>query len=256
MDRTSDSFEALSEVGYRSNPLGNHLWSTGAKPVDITQSAGKLMVLEGTDGAGRSTQLALLREWLESQGFAVAHTALTRSRLAGEGLRKAKQGHTLGRGTMDLFYATDFADRLENQILPSLRAGFVVLTDRYIYSTMARSIVRGVDPQWIHDVYRFAPTPHAVFYLKVDLAHLPSRVLSRGGFDFWESGMDFQEETDLFRSFVRYQRRLLGVFDELAVEYGFRTVDANRGVRPIFLDLQQGIFEVVRGMEGASVERP
>ena len=162
----------------------------------------------------------------------------------------------MGRMTQALFYATDFADRLENQILPSLRAGFVVLTDRYIYSTMARSIVRGVDPQWIHDVYRFAPTPHAVFYLKVDLAHLPSRVLSRGGFDFWESGMDFQEETDLFRSFVRYQRRLLGVFDELAVEYGFRTVDANRGVRPIFLDLQQGILEVVRGMEGASIERP
>ena len=255
MASASESAELGGELGYRVGPLANHLSPTGAAAVDISQYPGRLLVLEGTDGAGRSTQLALLREFLESQGFGVAHTALTRSRLVGEGLRKAKEGHTLGRTTMDLFYATDFADRLQNQILPALRAGFVVLTDRYIFSTMARSIVRGVDPQWVRDVYRFAPAPHAVFYLKVDLEHLPSRVLSRGGFDFWESGMDFQEETDLYQSFVRYQKRLLAVFDELAAEHGFRTVNANRAVRPIFLDLKQGVLEVVRGMEGGTAER-
>ena len=148
----------------------------GIQPVDITDLPGRLIVVEGTDGVGRSTQVALLREWLENRGFGVAHTALTRSRLAGEGLRRAKEGHTLGRLTMDLFYATDLADRVENQIIPALRAGFVVLADRYIFSVMARSIVRGVDPAWIRDVYRFAPIPHAVFYLKADLAHLSARV--------------------------------------------------------------------------------
>jgi dTMP kinase len=145
-------------------------------------------VLEATDGAGRSTQIALLREWLESHGFGVAHTALRRSRLAADGLKQAEQGHTLGARTMDLFYATDLADRLENFILPSLRAGSVVLTDRYIYSTIARAIVRGGEPDWIRDVYRFAPVPHAVSYLRVDLDHLTPRVLAGGGFDYWESG--------------------------------------------------------------------
>ena len=243
--------ELIQEPGSRPVSWGDHVRPTGAQPVDISVYPGRLIVLEGTDGAGRSTQLALLREWLEAQGFGVAHTALTRSRLAGEGLRKAKEGHTLGRATMDLFYATDFADRLENQIIPALRGGFVVLTDRYIYSPMARCIVRGGDPEWVRDVYRFVPVPHAVFYLKIDVPHLTSRVLSSGGFDYWESGMDFQEETDVYQSFVRYQTRLLSVFDRLAEEYPCHIVDANRSVWPIFLDLKQQTCKVVAGMEGA-----
>lgn len=225
----------------------------GIQPVDITDLPGRLIVVEGTDGVGRSTQVALLREWLENRGFGVAHTALTRSRLAGEGLRRAKEGHTLGRLTMDLFYATDLADRVENQIIPALRAGFVVLADRYIFSVMARSIVRGVDPAWIRDVYRFAPIPHAVFYLKADLAHLSARVLAAGGFDYWESGMDFQEENDVYESFVRYQSRILSVFDHLAPQYDFKVVDANRDVDVVFSDMTAGILEVVRGMSGAEV---
>jgi dTMP kinase len=259
MDTTSVSSEELGEgvleAGFRRSPFGHQLWPTGARAVDIAGYPGKLVVIEGTDGAGRSTQLALLREWLESRGYGVAHTALTRSRLAGEGLRKAKQGHTLGRTTMDLFYATDFADRLENQVLPALRGGFIVLTDRYIYSAMARSIVRGGDPQWLRDVYRFAPQPHVVFYLKVDLPHLTPRVLARGRFDYWESGMDFQEEIDVYQSFVRYQTRVLAVFDTLASEYGFRVVDGNRGVRPIFLDLKQEILRVVSDMQVSAGKR-
>lgn len=249
-DFTPDLTEP-SEAGFRVSPEHNSLSITGLEPIDISGLPGRLIVLEGTDGAGRSTQLALLREWLESQGFGVAHTALTRSRLAGDGLRKAKLGHTLGRTTMDLFYATDFASRLESHILPALRGGFVVLTDRYVYSTIARSIVRGSDPDWIRNLYRFAPTPHAIFYLKVDLEHLAPRVLQRGGFDFWESGMDFQEETDLYRSFLRYQTRLLGAFDQLAADYRFCVVDANRDVRPVFSDLRERILNVISGMEGA-----
>jgi dTMP kinase len=121
-----------SEHGFRLLPVEALTRPSGARPVDISIYPGHLIALEGTDGAGRSTQIALLREWLETQGFGVLHTGLTRSRLAGDGLRKAKQGTILGQRTLDLFYATDFADRLETDILPALRAGFVVLTDRYV----------------------------------------------------------------------------------------------------------------------------
>ncbi len=239
------------EVGFRPNSRANSFNALGEGPVDISHEPGRLIVVEGTDGAGRSTQMALLREWLETRGFGVAHTALTRGQLAGEGLRRAKQGHTLGRLTMDLLYATDLADRLENEILPALRAGFVVLTDRYIYSTIARSIVREVDPGWVTDLFRFAPRPHAVFYLKLDVPHLAPRVLAAGGFDYWESGLDFLGNGDVYESFVRYQSRLLSVFDGLASKYKFAVIDANRGVGPVFKDLTTGVLEVVSGMEGA-----
>ena len=106
---------------------------------------GKLIVLEGTDGVGRSTHIGLLKQWLENNGHAVLDTGMTRSALAGEGLKAAKEGHTLGWLTMTLFYATDFADRLENEMIPALRAGFIVLTDRYIFSQMARALLRGAD---------------------------------------------------------------------------------------------------------------
>jgi len=217
----------------------------GSGPIDISELPGSLIVVEGTDGAGRSTHIALLREWLETRGYGVTHTGLTRSRLVSEGLRVAKEGHTLLRSTMDLFYATDFADRLENHILPALRAGFVVLTDRYIYSLMARSLVRGGELDWIEDVYRFAPRPHGVLYLAIEVEDLPSRVLTKGGFDYWESGLDYQEETDVYRSFVRYQTSLLKAFDELADLHDFHRVDASRDVSAVFMDLRDAVLRVI-----------
>jgi len=231
-------------------PVESIARTDGSAPVDISIYPGRLIALEGTDGAGRSTQIALLREWLETQGYGVLHTGLTRSRLAGDGLRKAKQGTTLSQRTLDLFYATDFADRLETDILPALRAGFVVLTDRYVYSTIARSIVRGIDPSWLRQVYRFAPKAHGVFYLKIDLPHLIPRVLARGGFDYWESGLDYREERDLYSSFIPYQNAVLGVFDGLAAEHGFHVIDANRGIAEVFADLKSGIQPVISGVDG------
>jgi dTMP kinase len=113
--------------------------------VDTTELQGKLIVIEGPDAVGRSTQIAGLRAWLEAQGHAVLDTGMARSALAGKGIQQAKKGNTLGPITMTLYYATDFADRLENAIIPALRAGFVVLTDRYIFSLMARAIARYED---------------------------------------------------------------------------------------------------------------
>ena len=249
MERESKP-QGPSETGYRCLPVEGLHRPTGSQAMDISMYPGRLIALEGTDGTGRSTQIALLREWLETQGFGVLHTALTRSRLAGEGLRKAKLGTTLGQRTLDLFYATDFADRLENDILPALRAGFVVLTDRYVFSIIARSIVRGIDPQWLRDLYRFAPTPHGVFYLKVDLPHLIPRVLARGGFDYWESGLDYRAERDLYSAFVPYQQELLNVFDELAKIDRFEVLDANRGIAEVFTDLKTGVLRVVSDTRG------
>jgi dTMP kinase len=211
---------------------------------------GKLIVVEGTDGVGRSTQIALLQEWLEGRGFAVASTGLRRSDLASKGIDRAKQGHTLSEAVLFLFYATDLADRLEKQIIPALRAGMVVLTDRYIYSMIARAQVRGSDPQWIRHVLGFALVPDAVLYLQADLAHLIPRVLAdQGGFDYWESGMDFLKGRDLFRNYVRYQTRILAQFDAIAEEFGFRRIDANRTIREVFAELRREAGAVVTPMK-------
>src|SRR2546421_5223780 len=206
---------------------------------------GRLIVIEGTDGVGRSTQLTILRPWLESSGYAVVDTEMTRSVLAGPGLKRAKQGHTLGPITLNLFYATDFVDRFESQILPALRAGFIVLTDRYIYSLMARAIVRGADPEWLREVYGFALKPDAIFYLRLKIDDLITRVIQSTGFDYWESGMDMHMGEDMYESFVRYQKWLLAEFDKMVDVYGFDVVDASGSVEDVFEDLRDRVMSVV-----------
>lgn len=200
---------------------------------------GRLIVLEGTDGVGRSTQLSLLRPWLESSGYAVVDTEMTRSILAGAGLKQAKEGHTLGPITLNLFYATDFVDRFENQIVPALRAGFIVLTDRYTYSLMARALVRGADPKWIRSIYGLALKPDAIFYLKVSIDDLIPRVLQRGGFDYRELGMDMKLGEDLFDSFINYQTQMLEQYEQMTREYGFQVLDASLPVELLNEQLKQ-----------------
>ncbi len=215
--------------------------------MNVADLTGKLIVVEGTDGVGRSTQINLLKPWLEQQGRAVLDTGIKRSELAGKGIQKAKEGHTLGRVTLSLFYATDFADRLENEIVPALRAGFVVLTDRYIYSLMARAIVRGVDPAWIRNVYSFVLKPDAIFYLRIGVDDLIPRVVFSQGFDYWESGMDLHPSEDMYESFRKYQTALLAQFDTLAEEYGFEVIDASADIRTVFERLREGIARVLSG---------
>ncbi len=216
---------------------------------------GRLIVLEGTDGVGRSTQIALLREWVESKGYAVQSTGLKRSALAGGGIKNAMRGHTLGILTANLFYATDMVDRLEKIILPALRAGFVVLTDRYIYSIVARALVRGVDPTWIRNVFGFALVPDAVFYLHADLPHLIPRVLNARGFDYWESGMDHLSNRDYYEAFVEYQSRLLAQFEALVEEYHFHRIDATQSIREVFQALTAELEKVLSGMKPIPLAR-
>jgi dTMP kinase len=215
--------------------------------MDPSNLLGKLIVIEGTDGVGRSTQIALLKEWLEQRGHAVLDTGLSRSGLVGKGIKRAKEGHTLGRITLSLFYATDFADRIQHEIMPALSAGFVVLTDRYIYSLMARAMVRGLDSTWIRNVYSFAVKPDAVFYLRIGVDDLIPRVVFSRGFDYWESGMDVHATEDMYESFRRYQTGLLEQFDRLADEYKFKVIDATPEPRKIFEKLRAGISRVVEG---------
>lgn len=213
--------------------------------MDLSNLTGKLIVIEGTDGVGRTTQMNLLKPWLEKEGRAVLDTGLTRSALAGKGIKQAKEGHTLGPLTLDLFYATDFADRLEQEIVPALRAGFVVLTDRYIYSLMARAAVRGVDPAWIRNAYNYALKPDAVFYLKIGVDDLIPRVVFTRGFDYWESGMDLHPSEDMYESFRKYQTTLLAQFDKLAEEYEFQVIDATPDPASVFALLKEGIGRVL-----------
>jgi dTMP kinase len=222
-------------------------YGTPLPGVEHEEYSGKLIVIEGTDGVGRSTHIAGLRTWLESRGHAVLDTGMTRSILAGRGIKEAKTGTTLGRLTMQLFYATDFVDRLENEMLPALRAGFVVLTDRYIYSAIARAEVRGIDPAWIRSIYGMALVPDAVFYLRISTPQqLVGRLFSSGrGFDYWESGMDLNLGEDLYDSFIEYQKRLLRVFDRLTGEYGFQVLNASRSVRTVAADLRKGVLKVL-----------
>ncbi len=217
---------------------GKAYYGSGIPHVDPSRLKGKLIVLEGSDGSGRSTQIAMLRNWLEREGFATVEIGIKRSELAAPELEGAKRGNTLSPMTMSLFYMTDFADQLEHVIIPSLRANFVVLADRYIYTLMARSIVRGLAREWLSKLYGIAVEPDAVFYLKV-----PPRVLAERTFrknaalDYWESGMDIQRSVDMYRGFIRYQRRIEKTFESLQSEYQFETIDGNRSPEAVHQDL-------------------
>ena len=235
-----------------------NFFGEGIPGLDLRELKGKLIVIEGADGVGRSSQIELLKQWLEIKGYAVLVTRTTRSALAGKKLRRAKKGTTFGRVTMALFYATDFADRLEHEIIPALKAGFIVLADRYIYTLVGRALVRGIDPEWIREVYGFALKPDQIFYLRAGVDDLVSRVLQEEGFDYWESGMDLHLGDDLFESFVEYQNRMIGQFDKMVEDYGFKVIDASQPIDEVFANLKVQLSEVLtpaRTLLSDSLER-
>ncbi|HKB16784.1 MAG TPA: thymidylate kinase [Planctomycetota bacterium] len=212
------------------------------RPVAGTGAAevlpGRLIVVEGADGSGRSTQILRLKERLEAEGWPVVDVGLRRSGLVGPEIERAKRGNVLGPTTRSLYYATDFADQLENRVLPALRAGFVVLADRYVYTLMARDVVRGASPDWLESLYGIALVPSAVFYLQVSPQALVERNFHRAPtLDYWESGMDLGLSRDWFGSFVRYQQRIEAEFLRMRERYEFAVIDGNRPVREIADDL-------------------
>jgi len=225
--------------------------------MNLDSLSGQLIVVEGADGSGRSTQINLLRNWLERRGFPTVNVGLKRSMLVSRELEAAMQGNILGTRTLSLFYATDFADQLENRILPALRAGFIVLADRYIYTLMARAIVRGIEPDWIQEVYSIALVPDAVFYIAVTPEILVERNLRKHAvLDYWESGMDMDRSTNMYDSFIPYQKKIQRQFRQMQKVYAFETVNGNRTPRAIQKDLQAKIESILNGKMAAAVETP
>jgi dTMP kinase len=232
-----------------------HTYGIAPASVDLDNLSGTLIVIEGPDSSGRSTQIALLAQWLEEQGYAVVQVGLKRSSLVGPELEQAKQGNILSPRTLSLFYATDFFDQLENRIVPSLRAGFVVLADRYIYTLIARAIVRGAEPEWVASVYSMAIVPDAVFYMTVSFTTLVQRTFqAHTELDYWESGMDCGLSRDWFQSFVRYQRKIRSEFFKMQNKYSFELVNANRSIAAVDRDLR-GRIQLVLDRTEKPVER-
>ena len=204
--------------------------------------SGKLFVIEGADGSGRSTQIRLLTRWLEAKGNAVRTMGINRSSLAADQLTLAKQSNTLTNKTMALFYATDFFDQLVTEIVPALAAGSIVLADRYIYTLMARALVRGSDTDWLKNIYGPAVVPDAVFYFELSGNSLLERYINKSrSLDYWESGMDLGLEDDMFDSFIRYQSLMNNEFQKMREAFGFEVIDGNRPVFAIQRTLRKRI---------------
>ena len=226
----------------------HRFYGHGIPRVSAEDLGGRLIVVEGADGSGRSTQIAELVNWLETSGRPTVQVGLKRSTLVSEELDKAQEGNVLSRTTLSLFYATDFADQLENIMIPALKAGFIVLADRYIYTLMARDMVRGTDEQWLKNLYGIAPVPDAVFYLSVEPEELVQRNLSKNArLDYWESGMDIGLSRDIFDCFLKYQTQMGEAFRQLQKTYKFDIIDANRTVNAVNKELRKKISGVLNG---------
>jgi dTMP kinase len=239
----------MSRPSLRSNRrahIRRRFYGHGIPGVDLEKLTGKLIVVEGADGSGRSTQISRLVEWLEGCGYATVQVGIKRSTLVSEELDRAQQGNVLSRITFGLFYATDFADQLENIILPALKAGFIVLADRYIYTLMARDMARGMEEEWLKNLYGIAIEPDIVFYLNVTPQELVQRTFAKNAaLDFWESGMDLGFSRDMFDSFLQYQNEIGNIFKRLQGTYGFTMVDGNRTMDAIHAELQKKISAVL-----------
>jgi dTMP kinase len=224
----------------------------GLTYLDPSDLKGKLIAIEGTDGVGRSTHIEMLQEWLEVQGYGVITTGWTRSNLMSKTIEAAKAGNILDHWSLSLLYATDFADRLEHQIIPALRSGFIVLADRYIYTAFARDYVRSGNRTWIRDVFGFALIPDLVCYLRIDVETLALRVIETTGMNYWESGMDLRLGADLYESFKKYQSLLIEEFDKMAEEFRFNVVDARKSPEDIQEELRAHIVPVLPGHKRAA----
>lgn len=222
----------------------------GIPYVDDSEIKGRLIVIEGPDASGRSTQIAMITAHLEAAGHAVLNVGLKRSELISEGILAAKRNFA-GRKTLSLFYAADFADQLENKIIPALRAGYLVLADRYIYTLMAREAVRGISRRWSHNLFSFALVPDLVFYLDVEPEELVHRVFQKNAYlDYYESGADMGLSDDMFESFLIYQRMIAREFRRMKKHYNLVIIDGNRPVPEINTDLQKRIDMFLASVQG------
>ena len=188
---------------------------------------GKLFVVEGVDGSGKSTQIALLHQWLRAEGYGVVFSEWNSSPLVRETTKRGKKKQILTPATFSLIHATDFADRMERNIIPLLKAGAVVLCDRYIYTAFARDVARGMDPDWVRKLYSFAPKPTVAFYFRVPLEVAISRIShGRNGFKFYEAGLDLGLSDESNESFRLFQGRIVEEYEKMVPEFDIAVIDA------------------------------
>ena len=194
---------------------------------------GLLIVIEGTDGSGKSTQIERLKRWIEDQSYGVMVSEWKTSKFIADAINDAKERNLLNATTFSLLYAADFADRLEQVIIPALKAGFVVILDRYIYTAYARDVVRGHNIEWLKNLYEYAPQPDMVFYLDVPVEILLKRIIGTTGLDYWESGRDIGLSSDFYKSFQIYQGKCLDEYQKMIKEYGFISIDGTLSEKEI-----------------------
>jgi dTMP kinase len=227
-----------------SNRYGSH----------IPSYPGRLFIVEGIDGSGKSTQLTLLAQWLRSEGYPVVFSEWNSSPIVKATTSRGKKSHSLTPLSFSLIHATDFSDRIEREIVPSLKAGAIVLADRYVYTAFARDVVRGVDPDWVRSLYRFAVVPTQAFYFRTPLEVALKRILSgRPKLKWYEAGMDIGLHPDIQESYRMFQTRIQEQYESMVQEFGLTVMDATKAVQTQQRSLRRAIRAHLENMkaEGA-----
>ena len=218
--------------------------------------AGRLFIVEGIDGSGKSTQLSLLKKWLESEGYVVYFSEWNSSPLVHDVTKRGKKKKMLTPMTFSLIHATDFADRTEHHIIPPLKAGAVVLADRYVYTAFARDVVRGVSPQWVRDLYAFAVKPTVAFYFRTPLDVSMKRILGgRDAIKYYEAGMDLGLSDDIEQSFRLFQSQIIDEYEKMVDEFGLVAIDATRSIEEQQADVRRIVAAALEGTKKTKVRR-
>ncbi len=230
--------------------------SGGMKMYGKHRLPGRLFIVEGIDGSGKSTQLMLLQKWLESEGYVTSFSEWNSSPLVRDVTKRGKKKQMLTPMTFSLIHATDFADRTEHGIIPPLKAGAVVLADRYIYTAFARDVVRGVSPKWVRDLYAFAVKPTVAFYFRTPLDVAMKRILGgRDAIKYYEAGMDIGLSENIEESFRLFQSRIIDEYEKMVDEFGLVAIDATRSIEEQQTEVRKIVAEALTGTKKAKVRR-
>ncbi len=206
---------------------------------------GLLVVIEGTDGSGKSTQLELLKKSIQAKSYGVIVSEWKTSRLIAGVIDDAKERNLLNATTYSLLYAADFADRLENQIIPALKSGFIVLLDRYYYTALARDVVRGQNIEWVKNLYDYAPEPDLIFYLDMPVDVLLKRIIGTTGLNYYESGRDVGFSTDFYKSVEIYQNKCLEQYEKMKSAYNFISIDGTKSIDEIHTIMNKEVQKIL-----------
>ena len=206
---------------------------------------GLLIVIEGTDGSGKSTQIGKLKRWIEDQSYGAMVSEWKTSKFIADAINDAKDRNLLNATTFSLLYAADFADRLEQVIIPALKAGFIVLADRYVYTAFARDVARGVDRNWVRKVYGFAVKPDLTMYFRVSEDVSLERICSNRAPKFYEAGMDLKISNDPYESYKIFQKRVNDEYKSMIDEYGLVEIDANESIHKKQVFFREKVKEVL-----------